>query len=322
MRKKYPISAAIRQDLKKVESQLDEVVSDAGGVLGEACASTLEAGGKRLRPALVLVAGTSGEYDLSSLAPHAVGVELVHMASLVHDDILDDAPTRRGRPSVHARWGEVMGIAAGDYLFSKAFDVLASSALEAGPSILAATSIDLTEGELIQRSGARRVDVAREEYLERIRKKTASLFGASCLLGALACGAPPSAVEALAGYGENLGMAFQVYDDVLDVAGESDVLGKAVGADIRDGTMTLPMMLAVEELDCDGWLSDAMASDKDPVSVTSALARIAGTNAICRSKEIARGYIASGIDLVSEIEPRSLRETLRDIGNYVVQRYD
>jgi len=186
----YPISKAIRRDLGRVEGELKRLAAEPQGVLADACGSTLAAGGKRLRPALVLLAGTAGSATLAELMPHCLAVELIHMASLVHDDILDDAPIRRGRPSVHAEWGETVGIAVGDYLFSKAFEVAAAAELPSAPSILAKTSVDLTEGELMQRRAACRADLARTEYLARIEKKTASLFEAACRLGALAGAAP------------------------------------------------------------------------------------------------------------------------------------
>lgn len=320
---KYPVPAKIRGDLKSVEAQLASVVDDAGGALSEACASTLRAGGKRLRPALVLVCGTAGTYDLAALTPHAIAVELIHMASLVHDDILDGAPTRRGLPSVHAVWGEAIAVAAGDFLFSKAFEILAASGVDEAAAVLAAAGLDLTVGELMQREGAGRVDVRRTDYLERIKAKTASLFRASCVLGALAAEASRETRAALARYGEHLGMAFQIYDDVLDVCGESEILGKAVGADFRDGTVTLPMMLAVEQLGQDEWLRDTIG---DPhggeEKVSAALALMASTDAAARAKEAARAYVTSAVEAVSGLESARLRRTLTNIGNYVIQRYD
>ncbi len=316
----YPISKAIRRDLGKVEEGLKRLAAEPDGVLADACGSTLAAGGKRLRPALVLLAGTAGSATLAELMPHCLAVELIHMASLVHDDILDDAPMRRGRPSVHAEWGVTVGIAVGDYLFSKAFEVAAAAELPSAPSILAKTSVDLTEGELMQRRAACRADLARTEYLARIEKKTASLFETACRLGALASAVPGPAADALAGYGLNLGMAFQIYDDVLDVAGESDVLGKAVGADLRDGTMTLPMMFAVEETGAVDWLRGALGVDS-PGAVADALAVIDRTSAAQRAKDVARDYVESAVGRIADLEPRGLRATLRDVGNYVIQRY-
>lgn len=322
MAKQYPISASTRRDLKSVEAHLERIASDAGGVLGEVCSSTLHAGGKRLRPALVLVSGQAGTYELDRLMPHAVAVELIHTASLVHDDILDEAPQRRGKPSVHARWGLTIGLASGDYLFSKAFEIVASSGLREAPSILAATAFDLTAGELMQRRGARRVDVPRGEYLERIGAKTASLFATSCRLGALASGTDDASTEALAAYGENLGLAFQVFDDVLDVAGETKLLGKTVGADLRDGTLTLPMMLAVEELGRADWLAAAFEQPSDEKSIAAALDAIASTRASAVAKETARGYVSQALEAVGSLTSRPLRKVLSDIGNYVIERYD
>ncbi len=318
----YPLPSGIQHDLVEVERALAEVVSSCEGELRQACAATLEAGGKRLRPALVLVCGLAGEYDLEALMPPSIAVELVHMASLVHDDILDDAKTRRGRPSVHAKWGPRMGTATGDFLFSKSFEVLAPSAVKEATTILAGTSLELTLGELLQRRDARRIDVGREQYLARIRAKTASLFSASCRLGALATRAPAADVERLTTYGEQLGMAFQIYDDVLDVSGETEVLGKKVGADFRDGTITLPMMLAAEELGRRDWLVHAIGDGRpDEETIADALETIKATDAAGRAKEIARSYVDSAVLATDRLSSEGLQTILADIGNYVIERY-
>jgi len=264
----------------------------------------------------------SGSGELSALMSPAVAVELVHMASLVHDDILDQAQTRRGRPSVYAQWGPSMATATGDFLFSEAFEVIAGCPVAEASQVLAETSLDLTLGELLQRRGAGTIEVGRDEYLERIRAKTASLFRASCRLGALASGAGSHEVEALSSYGERLGMAFQIFDDVLDVSGDSELLGKQVGADFRDGTLTLPMMLAVEEVGDDRWLRRVFAGVPSEETVSEAIDTVRATGAIQKAKETARCYVGAAAEAVEGLEGRRLRRVLLDIGNYVIERYD
>ncbi len=318
----YRLPFKINRDLTRVEKAMGEVVSSVSGPLHEPCLQTLAAGGKRLRPALVLVCGLAGSYRFESLLPHAIAVEFVHMASLVHDDVLDDARTRRGVASVQSKWGKRIATATGDFLFSKAFEILSRSGSPEACAVLAETSLQLTRGELLQRQGSRHLDVKLEEYLERIKAKTASLFRASCLLGAKASGAAGGDVEALSRYGEHLGIAFQIFDDVLDVSGDSDTLGKEIGADFRDGTLTLPMMLAVEQLGDDAWLRRAMAEDAaQGEHVRNALKTMAATSAAADSREVARSQVRLAVEAAEELESRSLRAILADIGNYVIERY-
>jgi len=202
--------------------------------------STVEAGGKRLRPLLVFVAGL-GSDAREALCRAAAAVELIHSATLVHDDVLDDAPLRRGRQTVFASAGRVAATATGDLLFSSAFAELSRNGAIAQLRALSAASAALARGELMQRADAWRSDVTLERYLQRCELKTARLFAAACELGALVGGGPP-----LAPFGRAVGLAFQLLDDVLDVTGREERTGKRRGTDLLDGTVTLPLILARE----------------------------------------------------------------------------
>ena len=207
--------------LARVEQRLVELAAGHGPVLAEHAGATIAAGGKRLRPLLVLLAAGSEPDEPSELIACAAAVELVHSATLVHDDVLDDALLRRGQPTVWAQGGRLLATATGDLLFSRAFAELAATGRLDSVRALSRASSALAEGELLQREDAWNAGVAVDRYLYRCELKTARLFEAACQLGALAARREPDAVAALGAFGRRIGLAFQLLDDVLDVSGSS-----------------------------------------------------------------------------------------------------
>jgi geranylgeranyl pyrophosphate synthase len=227
--------------MTRVEERMVELVSAHGELLARHGGETITAGGKRLRPLLVCIAAGVPVSESDALVRAAVAVELVHAATLVHDDVIDGADLRRGRPTVVATGGRLMALATGDLLFSRAFAQLAAGGEIEPIRILSAAASALASGELMQREDAWKASVGQERYLERCRLKTGVLFRAACELGALAGGAP---IDALGRFGESIGIAFQLLDDVLDVTGPPERTGKPRGADLLDGTVTLPLIEA------------------------------------------------------------------------------
>ncbi|PIX52376.1 MAG: heptaprenyl diphosphate synthase, partial [Candidatus Aquicultor secundus] len=295
MNKSYPIPQHILQDLVEVEKELVKAATRSDGVLAEASLATLKAGGKRLRPVLVLLAGMVGDYDVEKLMPAAVASELIHMASLIHDDILDGASTRRGIPTVNAVWGEQVAIAAGDYLFATAFELLSHTPIRA-VEIMVNAAVDLSLGELDQMVTAHVADQSMGDYVQKARRKTAALFAACCQVGSYLSGASEAEVAALTRYGEDLGVAFQIYDDVLDIVGGKQT-GKATGVDVRDGTVTVPMLYALETLGRQSELAAIIANVTPSDSeVEAALAMIDQSGAVARAKDTARSYVDTALD--------------------------
>ena len=227
--------------MTRLEERLEELAGSHGALLAEHAGSTIRAGGKRLRPLLVFLAAGEPDGDPQGLLRAAVAVELIHSATLVHDDVLDAAPLRRGRPTVVATAGRAVATATGDLLFSRAFAELASNGRADEVRVLSDASSALAEGELLQREDAWDAGVTRERYLRRCDLKTARLFQAACRLGALEGGGH---AETLGEFGRRIGLAFQLLDDVLDVSGPAQRTGKHRGADLLDGTVTLPLILA------------------------------------------------------------------------------
>jgi geranylgeranyl pyrophosphate synthase len=298
--------------LERTEERLARVTEGHGDELARHAGGTLAAGGKRLRPVLVFL---SAEGHDERLVAAGVAVELLHMATLVHDDVLDAAELRRGRPTVFANGGRSAATATGDLLFSRAFAELAATGSEDAVRALSTASSALARGELMQRADAWSHDVTQERYLERCRLKTASLFEASCRLGAL-FGGRPDLAPALGEFGERLGVAFQILDDVLDVAGPPERTGKPRGADLLDGTVTLPLILARES---DPWLSGAVRCAEEAAIVCD---RIASSGALETARERALGYVAEAKRIVDELElPGSRTNALRLVADGVVERY-
>lgn len=229
--------------LDRLEERLATIAASHGAVLAEHAGSTIAAGGKRLRPLLVFLAAGGELTDDAGVLRAAVAVELIHSATLVHDDVLDRAALRRGRPTVVASAGRDIATATGDLLFSRAFAELALNARADELRVLSDASSALAEGELMQRADAWNARTTRARYLERCDLKTARLFQAACELGALEAGGDASALGA---FGRRIGLAFQLLDDVLDVSGPAERTGKHRGTDLLDGTVTLPLILARE----------------------------------------------------------------------------
>jgi geranylgeranyl pyrophosphate synthase len=229
--------------MTRLEERLEALAASHGALLAEHAGSTIRAGGKRLRPLLVFLAAGTPEPDDDGVLRAAVAVELIHSATLVHDDVLDAARLRRGRPTVVAAAGRAIATATGDLLFSRAFAELAANGRADEVRVLSDASSALAKGELLQREDAWNVDVTHERYVRRCDLKTARLFEAACRLGALEGGGD---ADELGAFGRRIGLAFQLLDDVLDVSGPAERTGKHRGTDLLDGTVTLPLILARE----------------------------------------------------------------------------
>lgn len=229
------VTNLLEQGMTAVDEKLQTVVNSEVKLLHEAGLHTITSGGKRLRPQLALLSYlAAGGQDILSVVSLAAAVEMVHTATLVHDDINDHSLTRRGKITVHARWGRTFALLTGDYLFTKVYEMMAPY----GPTynvIMADACTKLVEGETLQAAAAKSGTIDRETYKRIISLKTASLFEASACMGALLAGGDKEVVQALADYAYNLGLTFQVVDDILDIIGDPETLGKPVGNDVAQG---------------------------------------------------------------------------------------
>ncbi|MGN6558366.1 MAG: polyprenyl synthetase family protein [Solirubrobacterales bacterium] len=295
--------------LGEVEQLLREAIAGQGELLGADAAATMEAGGKRLRPMLVLLcAGPEGS---EGAVRAATAIELVHMATLVHDDVLDDAPLRRGLPTVAATSGRERAVSTGDLLFSRAFSLLAEAGDARSVALLASASVALARGELAQRRDAFDLGVGEERYLERCQLKTARLFECACLLG--------HDDERLREFGAGIGLAFQLLDDVLDVSGPPERTGKARGTDLLDGTVTLPL---IEAATSDPGIREVDLHALDAASAEALCDRIEATGALERVRARALQMVGEAKQALerTDFEPEQ-KQLLALVADGVVQRY-
>ncbi len=305
--------------LAAIEARLAAIGAAHGPRLADHAGATIAAGGKRLRPLLVLVAAGAEPAEPAGLVRAGAAVELVHSATLVHDDVLDAAPLRRGRPTVWASAGRSAATAAGDLLFAAAFAELSTNGRADEVRALSRAGSALAMGELLQREDAWRADISQERYLHRCELKTARLFEAACTLGVLEAGFEPAGAELLAAFGRRIGLAFQLLDDVLDVSGPAERTGKHRGTDLLDGTVTLPLILARER-------SAALAAVDLRTITTAAQAealcdQIAETGALDESRRRALEVVdeaKAGLPQNGELVQRRALELVADS---VVARY-
>ena len=303
-----------------VETRLAELVEGYGDELEGDARATLKAGGKRLRPMLVLLC--AGPEAGARALRGAAAIELVHMATLVHDDVLDQAPLRRGLPTVMATSGRERATALGDLLLSRAFAELGEDGGTGGErqvELLAGASVGLALGELAQRRDAWDITTSAERYLERCRLKTARLFECACLIGRVSGDEDPAA-DALRSFGQEIGLAFQLLDDVLDVAGPPERTGKARGTDLLDGTVTMPLILA---RDRDPALAALDLKALDQAGAEAACDRIAQTGALEEVRAGARERVASAKRTIEACGtlPETQRRLLSLVADGVVERY-
>ena len=305
--------------MEQVEERLAAVAAAYPGRLGEACRATLAAGGKRVRPLLTLLCASRDAALGESVLRGATSIELLHMATLVHDDVLDGAELRRGRPTVAHAFGVQTAVSAGNLLLARAFQELVGGGASAAVDVLSAAAVGLSEGEVMQRDDAYRVTVTPAEYELRCERKTADLFGAACRLGAMLSGAGEQAAAALSEYGRLIGLAFQVFDDILDCSGEEERIGKRPGADVRDGTITLPLIYALEArpdlaepISCKGL---------GAVEVATILEAVAGSGALARARGVALEYIEQARSVLDGCPDNVEGDLLAQVAAQVVDRY-
>lgn len=312
----------IRDDLSYIEAELKRVVGGLDGVLGEAAIHLCNAGGKRLRPAFALLGGHFGRYELEKVAPLAVAVELIHMATLVHDDVVDGAAMRRGRPTVQRLWGNRVAIRAGDTIFAKAIELVAGYPEPVVSRKLAATCMRVCTGEFAQAEACFNPRQTLRGYFWRIRSKTAYLIAAAAELGAVVCGAPRFISRELGRYGLAVGMAFQVVDDVLDIVADERVLGKATGGDIREGIATLPVIYVLRRSKKyhQRLLEILCAREKSDAEIKEAITIIQEEGGVAYSLEVARRFVRRAQEALRILPDIPTRDKLGAIAEFVVAR--
>lgn len=310
----------ISYEMASLEEELLSSVKTRESFLWDVLKSTIKAGGKRIRPALVYLSARFGDYDYHKITPLAVAVELVHTATLIHDDIVDDSPLRRGVPTVQASIGKDAAVYAGDFVLAKALKILVD---HGDLDILKSVSgmlYRVCEGEARQKKEAFNINISFIDYARRIRKKTALLFAMSCELGARGAKASPAIVSCLKKYGMMVGMAFQVMDDILDLTSENS--GKPVGNDIKEGVITLPLLYAFQKSPFSRHLKDLFSdlSSWSSGTVEEIIQIVKESGGIEYARRIAERYVAKSKEQLAELSDNPAKSSLIALADYIVNR--
>jgi len=318
------IYQSVKQDLAKVEGQIKSVTEVDFPDLAELLKHIL-LGGKALRPALTFLSAKFYNYDLDLLLPMATSVELMHTSTLVHDDAIDKSAVRRGRPTVNSLWGEDRAVLLGDYLFAKAGEFAALTGNLRVIRLFSQTLQIISSGELKQTFDAFKLEQSRRRYFERITGKTASLFALSTQSGAILSRATEESIQALKDYGTNLGIAFQVVDDLLDFTGTEGELGKPVGSDLAQGTLTLPAMLLLEQYAKDNPVRELFNNPGMPEAarqekIKRAIDMVGSSSVGPECYKIASDYCDKARRGLESLPDKPVRKTLAEIADFVVSR--
>jgi geranylgeranyl pyrophosphate synthase len=311
----------VRTARPRVEAELLASVQADDAFLTEVSSHLIVAGGKRVRPLFAVASATAGSAEplvSDDAVRGGVAVELVHLGSLYHDDVIDEAVTRRTVESVNARWGNLTAILAGDFLLAKASEIAASLGTEVA-GLLAATIGRLCEGEVGELRSAYDVERTEAAYLESIKGKTAALFATACRIGALVGGLPRGAVDALTDYGEAYGIAFQIVDDVLDVVASDAELGKPAGHDLVEGVYTLPVLRA---LDTQGGLRERLGRPLDGRQLDEALSVVRADGAVDAALETARDYAQRAVTALAPLDDTTATVWLAGASDALFARVD
>ena len=312
------LQAAVNAGLDRVEERLQDVVTSSHPLLSEAAAHLMEAGGKRFRPLLALLAAQFGDGAVPAVIDAAVVVELTHLATLYHDDVMDEAPVRRGAESANTRWSNTVAILTGDYLFARASDLTAGLGTEA-THLQSRTFARLVEGQIAETAGPAEGEDPVAHHLHVLADKTGSLISTSARLGALMAGAPAEVVETLASYGEVIGLAFQLSDDLIDVLSETEKSGKTPGTDLREGIATLPVLLVRASGDpaLEALLAGDLSSD---AALDEALRRLRAHPAMAQAREQLQTYVDRARTIAATLPAGSARDALVALSDFVLAR--
>ena len=318
-----PLLDLVGADLKRVNALILEHMQSSVPLIPQVAEHIIAAGGKRLRPLLVLAGARLVGVDNDRPLALAACVEFIHTATLLHDDVVDESDLRRGRQTAKAVFDNQASVLVGDFLFSRAFQLMVADGSLAVLKLLADTAATLAEGEVHQLMTAHDTATDEEVYLQVIRAKTAVLFAASAEVGGLVGERPQTEIDALRGYGENLGMAFQVVDDVLDYLPEAESRGKALGDDFREGKLTLPVILAFQagsEEERTFWKRCLEEGEQQEEDLSHALTLLERHRALDRAKERAQAFAVEAHRALEAFPPSDAREALKHAVDFTIDR--
>ncbi|WP_163855706.1 polyprenyl synthetase family protein [Paenibacillus elgii] len=315
--------AKLKKDINLIEKELERSIDVDHPVLREASLHLLKAGGKRIRPVFVLLGAKFGQYDLGRVKFVAVPLELIHMASLVHDDVIDDANTRRGQLTVRSKWDNRVAMYAGDYIFAKALSIVTQLPDPSIHRIMSNALVEMSIGEMEQIRFFFHTGQTVRDYMLRIKRKTALLLAISCQLGAIAAGAPEQTAKRLYDFGYYTGMAFQIRDDLLDLCGTEKEIGKPPGSDIKQGNITIPVIFALQNPQLRSALLEEISRIEacdGQTDITAFLNMIRRSEGISRAEAMASTYIDKAIRSLEGLPNIQAKKDLVSIAHFVGNR--
>ena len=318
------LNAYLACDMDRVNVLIrDRMASEHAPRIPQVTAHLVEAGGKRLRPMLTLATARMCGYTGPFHIHLAATVEFIHTATLLHDDVVDESRQRRGRPTANLLWDNKSSVLVGDYLFSRSFQLMVETGSLRVLDILANASATIAEGEVLQLTAAQDLRTDEGIYLQVVRGKTAALFSAATEVGGVIAGAPAAHVQALHAYGDALGIAFQIVDDLLDYGGSSAVIGKNTGDDFRERKLTLPVIKAVAKATPAArtfWQRVIEKGDQRDGDLETAMGLLQSTGALEETRQVALSWAAKAKDALCGLPPHDVKDMLTDLADYVVER--
>jgi heptaprenyl diphosphate synthase len=315
--------AKMKKDVSYIEKELERSIDSEHALLREASLHLLKAGGKRIRPVFVLLGAKFGNYDLERVKHVAVTLELIHMASLVHDDVIDDAETRRGQLTVRTKWDNRIAMYTGDYIFAKALTVVTQLPNSMIHQIMSKAIVEMSIGEMEQIRFFFNTEQTVRNYFLRIKRKTALLIAISCQLGAIAADVEDHLSQQLYNFGYNVGMAFQIRDDLLDLCGTEKEIGKPPGSDIRQGNITLPVIFALQQPELKGALLDQLdriRNEDGQTDISDFIKLIHKSNGIRRSEALASRYIDKAISALQGMPNIQAKKDFIGVAHFIGNR--
>jgi heptaprenyl diphosphate synthase len=310
----------IKSDIDVIEKELEKALNSSSHLLNDASLHLLQAGGKRIRPVFVLLSAKFGDYNIERMKNIAVPLELIHMASLVHDDVIDNSDMRRGRHTVKAQWNNRVAMYTGDFIFARALEYVTVIENARAHQILARTMVEICNGEVIQIEDKFRLDQNLKDYFRRIKRKTALLIESSCELGAVVSGADEKTIRHLKRYGYFVGMSFQIIDDILDFTATDKQLGKPAGSDLLQGNITLPILLMKDDPALVPYFENVIAGELTEAGRLEMLQIVRKSPAIKHATDVSNMYLKKALKEVEALPNHPMKKKLRDIAIFMGKR--
>ncbi|MFS0781381.1 heptaprenyl diphosphate synthase component II [Bacillus sp. 1P06AnD] len=313
------LSSFLNGDLQTIEKELANSIQASDPLLQEASLHLLQAGGKRIRPIFVLVAAKFGQYDIHVVKKVAMALELIHMASLVHDDVIDESLMRRGAPTVQAKWNNRVAMYTGDYIFARSLELMTEVKNPEAHKLLSNTIVEVCLGEIEQIRDKYIFDQTVSNYFRRIKRKTALLIATSCQLGGIVSGVEESMHKTLFKFGYNVGMSYQIMDDILDFTASEKVLGKPAGSDLKQGNITMPVLFAMQHEQ----LREKIVTVHEGISdgeMKEIIEDIKASGAIEQSIDISDRFLQKAFDELKKLPNVRARKNMQDIAKFIGKR--